>query len=189
MSASLAAARKRRINASQNESLPQPPGYGQNAQPSSQNSGLTLPQVISLIDKRLITLEQFMKQKQQSEPVNSNNNANNNNIPSNINDIVDEFNSRFSILAEEIDNIKNILIKLQSFTMEVNKTLLDERIRIFSDVDNMNPNIDITKNINLYNLENVKEFSPSADYLEQAGEFSISNEFEKYNNEHKVDSA
>jgi hypothetical protein len=75
-------------------------------------------------------------------------------------------------------------MKLQSFTMEVNKTLLDERIRIFSDVDNMNPNIDITKNINLYNSENMKEFSSSSDYLEQTGEFSMTKEFENYNNKH-----
>lgn len=187
MSASLAAARKRRINPSQIESLPQPPGYGQNV--PSQNTGLTLPQVITLVDKRLITLEQFMKQ-QQSEPIApSIVNNNSNNVPSNINAIVDEFNTRFSILAEEIDNMKNIVLKLQSFTMEVNKTLLDERIRIFSDVDNMNPNIDITKNINLYNLENMKEFNTNLDYLEQTGEFSMSKEFENYNNEHNGDTA
>ena len=181
MSSALAAARKRRIPTSQSESnmAPQPPSYGQNNMPS-QNTGLTLPQVIALVDKRLITLEQFMKQ-QQSEPVNSTNN--NNNIPSNINDVLDEFNSRFSILAEEIDSMKNIVMKLQSFTMEVNKTLLDERIRIFSDVDNMNHNIDITKNLNLYNLENIKEFSPSMDYLEQNGEFSMSKEFANYTGE------
>jgi hypothetical protein len=183
MSASLAAARKRRINASQNESLPQPPSYGQNA--PSPTSGLTLPQVIALVDKRLITLEQFMKQQQSEPSTHSIVNNNNNNVPSNINAIVDEFNTRFAILAEEIHDMKNIVLKLQSFTMEVNKTLLDERIRIFSDVDNMNTNIDITKNINLYNLENMKEFSSSTDYLEQTGEFSMSKELENYNNEHR----
>jgi hypothetical protein len=178
MSTALAAARKRRINGSQSESLPQPPNYGQNSQSSSQSSGLTLPQVIALVDKRLITLEQFMKQ--QSEPSNPDIVNNNNNIPSNINSIIDEFHTRFSILAEEIDTIKNIVLKLQAFTMDVNKTLMDERIRIFSDVDNLN----MEKNTNLYNLENINEVSSSTDYLEPNGEYSMSKEFENYNNEH-----
>lgn len=195
MSAALAAARKRRIPTSQIEPnmLPQSPSYAQNMLPQapnfvqntqsgyqsnmpSQNSGLTLPQVIALVDKRLITLEQFMKQQSTS--------SSGNNIPSNINAIVDEFNTRFSILAEEIDSIKNILMKLQSFTMDVNKNLLEERVRIFSDVDNINSNLDIKKGIDFDNLENIKDFVPKMDYLEQTGEFSMSKEFENYNNKH-----
>jgi hypothetical protein len=192
MSTALAAARKRRINISQSEPnmVPQPPMYGQNtAQQTSnfaqntqsgfqsnmpsQNVGLTLPQVITLVDKRLITLEQFMKQQTTS--------ATGNNIPSNMNAIVDEFNTRFSILAEEIDSIKNILMKLQAFTMDVNKNLLEERVRIFSDVDNIHSNLDMKRNIDFENLENVKEFGSKLDYLEQTGEFSMSKEFENYN--------
>jgi len=201
MSSALAAARKRRINGSQSESnlastqnpgfgvnnIPQPPNYAQNIQNQnnipSQNSGLTLPQVISLVDKRLITLEQFMKH-QQSAPENSTMN----NIPSNMNNIVDEFNTRFSILAEEIDSMKDILIKLQSFTMDVNKNLLDERIRIFSDIGTINTSLDIKRNIQFDNLENIKDFSQKMDYLEQTGEFSMSNEFANYNNECLTDS-
>jgi hypothetical protein len=202
MSTALAAARKRRINVSQSEPnmVPQPPMYGQHnsQQPPmygqnagqqgpnfaqntqsgfqnnmpSQNVGLTLPQVITLVDKRLITLEQFMKQQTTS--------ASGNNIPSNMNAIVDEFNTRFTILAEEIDSIKNILMKLQAFTMDVNKNLLEERVRIFSDVDNINSNLDMKRNIDFENLENVKEFGSKLDYLEQNGEFSMSKEFENY---------
>jgi hypothetical protein len=211
MSASLAAARKRRINTSQSEPnmLPQTPSYGQNVMPQtpsygqnvmpqtpsygqntqsgyqttmpSQNSGLTLPQVISLVDKRLITLEQFMKQQSSS--------STGNNVPSNITAIVDEFNTRFTILAEEIDSIKNILMKLQAFTMDVNKNLLDERVRIFSDVDNINSSLDIKRNIDFANLENIKDFSPKMNYLEQTGEFSMSKEFENYNNKHNGDTS
>lgn len=51
------------------------------------------------------------------------------------NGVIDEYESRFTILAEEIANIKDILIKLQSFSMEINKELHNERIRILSDVD------------------------------------------------------
>jgi len=105
-----------------------------------------------------------------------------------MNNIVDEFNTRFSILAEEIDSMKDILIKLQSFTMDVNKNLLDERIRIFSDIGTINTSLDIKRNIQFDNLENIKDFSQKMDYLEQTGEFSMSNEFANYNNECLTDS-
>lgn len=163
MSSAVAAARNRRA----------PSAAIQNEQPSiqqqpSQNSGLTLPQVIAVVDKRLIALEQFVKQQSES----SNNGVANNEMPHNLDAIVEEFNTRYSILAEEIDTMKNLLMKLQSFTMEVNKTLLDERIRIFSDIDNINTNLDMKKNGNFDKI----------DYLEQAGEFSISNEMANYHN-------
>ena len=50
--------------------------------------------------------------------------------------------NKFFMLAEEITSIKDIVVKLQSFTMEVNKTLMEERVRILSDVPE---NIKITK--------------------------------------------
>ena len=38
------------------------------------------------------------------------------------------------IIVEEIANLKDIVLKLQSYTMDVNKTLLEERINILSDL-------------------------------------------------------
>jgi hypothetical protein len=64
---------------------------------------------------------------------------------------IDEFNHRFEVLAEEMNNIKDIVLKLQSYTMEVNKTLLEERINVFSDLGNVNNN---NENITLDNLNN-----------------------------------
>lgn len=176
MSSALSAARNRRAPIGQNEP--------QNIPPSpypSQNAGLTLPQVIALVDKRLITLEKFMKEQNESPTVQTINSE----VPSNLSAIVDEFNTRYSILAEEIDTMKNMLMKLQSFTMEVNKTLLDERIRIFSDIDTINTSLDMKRNVNFDKIENINGFSPKMDYLEQTGEFSMSNEFANYNNESK----
>ena len=43
-----------------------------------------------------------------------------------------------------MDEIKNIVIKLQTFTMDVNKMLLDERIQMLSTVENNN-NLKITE--------------------------------------------
>jgi hypothetical protein len=140
MSASLAAARKRRGVA-----LPDPPVI-QPQQQQQPQAGLTLPQVIALVDKRLITLEAFMKEQkenpvQQMQPLVQQPSANmqslNNDIlKTEIENMADEFNNRYELLASEIQEIKDIVLKLQSYTMEVNKTLMEERVRILSDVEN-----------------------------------------------------
>lgn len=141
MSASLAAARKRRGVPS---SDPAPSNTINVQSPSQQPPGLTLPQVIALVDKRLLVLESFMKDQKESSPPNiqfqptqlSNGSAlTNDAIKTEIETITEEFNDRYELLASEIQNIKDIVIKLQSFTMDVNKTLMEERIRILSDVD------------------------------------------------------
>jgi hypothetical protein len=41
---------------------------------------------------------------------------------------LDEIDIRFNILAEEVSNLKQIIMELQSYTMSVNKMLLEERI-------------------------------------------------------------
>jgi Tfp pilus assembly protein PilN len=137
MSASLAAARKRRGVAP-----PEPPVVAQPSQTQQQSAGLTLPQVIALVDKRLITLEAFMKEQkdkpvqsqvQQSTSVQS---LNNDILKTEIVNMAEEFNNRYELLASEIQSIKDIVLKLQSYTMEVNKTLMEERVRILSDVEN-----------------------------------------------------
>jgi hypothetical protein len=43
--------------------------------------------------------------------------------------------TRFDILAREIADLKDVVLKLQAYTMDVNKTLLEERIHILSDLD------------------------------------------------------
>jgi hypothetical protein len=139
MSASLAAARKRR-----GVTIQEPPAVAQPQQAQSQQpAGLTLPQVIALVDRRLMTLETFMKEQkdnqgqqqqvQQSTDVQS---INADIIKTEIENMAEEFNNRYEQLALEIQSIKDIVLKLQSYTMEVNKTLMEERVRILSDVEN-----------------------------------------------------
>jgi hypothetical protein len=137
MSTSLAAARKRRGVA-----LPDPPVVGQSPSTPSPQAGLTLPQVIALVDKRLITLETFMKE-QKENPVQMQSQSSDNIqvleydvLKTEIENIATEFNDRYELLATEIQSMKDIVIKLQSYTMEVNKTLMEERVRILSDVEN-----------------------------------------------------
>ncbi len=139
MSQANAAARKRRAggatlqdnvaSAQTNNNLPQAP-----------KGGLTLPQVISLVDKRLITLETFMKETQNNEKQ-SNGTQNNETKTSSasasedaVNQLADEFDSKFSMLAQELAELKDVVLKLQTYTMEVNKTLYEERINVLSDM-------------------------------------------------------
>jgi hypothetical protein len=133
MSTALASARRRRAGP---EAVAPAPGVrqttpqfqnGQQA-PQNMNQGLTLPQVISLVDKRLNTLETFMQKSQ------SNDSTSQNVEPSTqLDSIVEEYNSRFDIIAEELSTLKDTIMKLQTYTMEVNKTLMDERIKILSE--------------------------------------------------------
>jgi hypothetical protein len=137
MSQSLASAKRRRapvqetpVNniAQQNQS-----------QPQIQSGGLTLPQVIQIVDKRLIVLEKFMTEMKTVGPVENSDTAIEEDMPSSLSGVVEEFNQRYEMLAEEIVNIKNIVLSLQSYTMDVNKKLLEERIRILSDVEGVEP--------------------------------------------------
>ena len=61
-------------------------------------------------------------------------------IPSNLAEIIDEFDKRYELLAEEIVNIKNIVLSLQSYTMDVNKMLLEERSTLFPGTDGVENN-------------------------------------------------
>jgi hypothetical protein len=137
MSQANAAAIRRRVNPVNNA-----PNSSQQSQQTSNNAvatdsnnvnsgGLTLPQVIAVIDRRLINLETFMKdtKTQPSQP-----NVNMTSSTDSLNELMEEYNHRFELFADEIANMKDIVLKLQSYTMDVNKALMDERIHVFSDL-------------------------------------------------------
>jgi len=148
MSQANAAARKRRAGgatlqdnvalAQTNNNLPQAP-----------KGGLTLPQVISLVDKRLVTLETFMKENQSNGTKTSSVSAESSASASAsasasedaVNQLADEFDSKFSMLAQELAELKDVVLKLQSYTMEVNKTLYEERITVLSDMGQLKDDI------------------------------------------------
>lgn len=92
---------------------------------STSPSGLTLPQVIALIDKRLVSLEGItteLKNTRDEEPTNSNSVD-----QDSIQELSNEMDSRFEVFVEEFANLKNIVMSLQNYTMDVNKMLLEER--------------------------------------------------------------
>ena len=147
MSQSNAAAIKRRANPP--PTIQQQRNVQTNQQQQQQQSigsstnvntpGLTLPQVIALIDRRLNNLETFAKEtKENSNQVKFENNIQTpsmNSLPENAFDqLVEEFGHRFEVLAEELSMLKDTVLKLQTYTMDVNKALLEERVQIFSDL-------------------------------------------------------
>jgi hypothetical protein len=141
MSQSNAAAIKRRVNV---PSTPSQNSIGtktnttvgpSNGQPPT---GFTLPQVIAVIDSRLTALEKNARDGVLVSNENGNVTSEETVTVSDFSDVIDEFNSRFAMFAEEISEMKDIILKLQSYTMEVNKTLMEERVRILSDMDGGN---------------------------------------------------
>jgi len=127
-----------------------PRGPVQQAPSVSNNQGLTLQQVITLIDGRLVALEtsskntqNTLKDLQQNGIASAAQNTNTTDeveldissmVDERLNEYFSEFNTRTELLATEITNLKEIVLKLQSYTLEINKTLMEERIRILSDI-------------------------------------------------------
>ena len=104
---------------------------------------MSLQQVISVFDKRLLIIENKMINEQQT--MNNSNSANiaqptiNNEqiqilIQNQMNEHISEFDHRYQMLATEITNLKQIVLKLQSYTLDVNKSLIEERVQILSDM-------------------------------------------------------
>ena len=124
MSSSNAAAIRRRVTAPQQTATVKttPPPAPVQTQVREKQTGQTIQQFISTLDKRVVSLEESINNtiKDTSEPT--------------VTDIIDEFNSRFDMFATELADIKDAMVKLQTYTMDVNKMLLDERIDILSEV-------------------------------------------------------
>ena len=105
--------------------------------PAKQSSSLNPRQLLNELDSRVNLIEESLQ------------NSDSSNKP-NIIDIIDEFNSRFEMMATEISDLKDTIFKLQSYTMDVNKMLLDERIQILSEIPTQSSddikNLDINTN-------------------------------------------
>jgi len=94
-------------------------------------SGFTLPQVIALIDKRLVTIERQVIDLKDTlppgdSPMYSEQFAQDKVSVEDFQTVLKEFNDRFEMLADEFANYKNSMMTLQSFTMEVNQKLVKQ---------------------------------------------------------------
>lgn len=139
MSNSSARAKQRRANI-----VPPVPQQNQNQnqnQTQQRTGGMTLPQVLQIVDSRITNLEKIAK-----EQMNKNEGVNLPMAPKievdeSWKEILKEYETRFTMLATEINDLKDIVMKLQSYTMDVNKTLLEERVHIMGDVSDVKEEI------------------------------------------------
>ena len=137
MSASNAAAVRRRVGSQNNP--PIPGGASTTPSTSTQNNasvptkqtGMTLQEVISHFNKKIQSLEETVSK---ISPTTSDSSTSGTPTPNSdeLNVIFREFNDRFELFAQEIALMKEQLLKLQTYTMDVNKVLYEERVRVLS---------------------------------------------------------
>ena len=130
---SINAAKKRRANLAQpTHVVGQQAQYAPNTAPPTNaarsSNALTLPQVLKMIDNRLIALEKQPSVSSQSTTVDTTSSE----IVEGLKGVIDEYEERFQMMANEIQIMKETVLKLQTYTMDVNKTLLEERVQIMS---------------------------------------------------------
>lgn len=99
----------------------------------------TLQQAILLIDKRISVLENQTRSEVKAGGISEDINKELESISNSFSEITAEFDSRYNVLANELVDLKNIVMSLQSYTMDVNKMLLEERVRILSEISEPNP--------------------------------------------------
>ena len=129
--------KQRRANA---PPLPQPQPSAQQQQPvqNSRPMDMTLPQVLQLMETRIRKLEQVKPVAAITETTPSPLIAE---VVSSWKEFQAEYDSRFNLLVTEINQLKDIVMKLQSYTMDVNKTLLEERVHFMADLSEVKENI------------------------------------------------
>ena len=161
------AAKKRRANNGTNPMFKSPSSSEMNSQnndsistPASEKSTanniqrpMTLQQVITVFDNRLLTLEKSLLNNKNTNEQSSDTNTTTTTVKSDIDreyiekvhqdfhdslhEHVSEFDHRYQLLAKEVVELKHIVLKLQSYTLDVNKALIEERVQILTtDGDN-----------------------------------------------------
>lgn len=162
------AAKKRRANNGSNPMFKSPssemPLQQENvsmASSSSENSGtnniqrpMTLQQVITVFDNRLLNLEKSLLNNEttSNEPVATTTTTAvksdidreyiekmHQDFQDSLNEQFSEFDHRYQLLAKEVIDLKHIVLKLQSYTLDVNKALIEERVQILTTDDDNEP--------------------------------------------------
>ena len=178
-SSALSAAKRRRgvpvnnnpsqSNAAANENnVPQTPA-------NNDNRPMSIQEALQLLSTRIVKLEKNIEETPKNE-------FNNNEIETtnelNIETIIEkvaqsqlfeEFNARYEILASEIMTLKHIVMKLQSYTLDINKTLVEERIQILSEIPEKGgiSILEVKDDLNLRSdIENMIENSDLQEVLE-----------------------
>jgi len=115
------------------------------SQPTNSKKPMNLQQVIAVFDKRILYLESRVQDHSHDKPdsfapplstttkVDANEmqtmmqNMMNGMMQEAMTEFVSEYDHRYDVLANEIHQLKDMVMKLQTYTMDVNKMLIDER--------------------------------------------------------------
>lgn len=119
-SAALAKKRRAAQQPVQTTSLPTTP---QNQSVQNQRVPVSIPQMFSLMEKRINTLEKEMKTFATKPNADI---GNSKTADDDSKKIFEEYESRFELLAMEISTIKDVLLNLQTYTINVNRVLLEQ---------------------------------------------------------------
>ena len=113
---------------------------------------MTLQQVITVFDNRLLTLEKSLLNNETSDeqtslsPTTTTTTVKSDidseyiekmhqDFHDSLSEQVSEFDHRYQLLAKEVVDLKHIVLKLQSYTLDVNKALIEERVQILTTDD------------------------------------------------------
>jgi len=91
-------------------------------------------QAISVIDGRLLTLEKIALENSSGQSTSETAGGSPEAMQALLHEHLSEFNHRYELLATELMELKETVMKLQSYTMDINKALINERIQILSDI-------------------------------------------------------
>jgi len=145
----ISSAKRRRANNVLTSPLFQNPENQQNQSNSQDKSSiedmpnrpLTLQQALQILNGRIVQLERTASNgptentSTENTPTSSVDETRVQEIVSNMMEThLSEFNHRYEVLASEILNLKHIVMKLQSYTLDINKTLIEERIQVLSEM-------------------------------------------------------
>jgi len=137
MSSSNAAAIRRRVGSQNN--LPTATNQSSNLGSIPENvdtdkkenvKTYTMTEMVTLLNSRVVALERGNNQNATATA-----SASDNTTLEELRSLADEVNIRFELFANEIANMKDTVMKLQTYTMDVNKMLMNERIQILSNVE------------------------------------------------------
>jgi len=139
MSSALARARNRRGGTQEtvqtNQKPPTPP-----PSPSNNQRPNTINDIFNTIKIRLDGLEENQKDMVGNSSFSE--------------ELITEYEARFETILNEITQMKDVIMKLQTFTMEVNKSLYDDRINILSN------------DADIQEIEHISEENDSSDETE-----------------------
>lgn len=189
----LSAAKRRRGVAVNNNNNQEPSTSNDSVEPINENKPISLQQALQLLSGRIVKLEKNIQETKNNEQTNQViQNVEELNIETIIekvaqSQIFEEFNARYEILASEILTLKHIVMKLQSYTLDINKTLVEERIQILSEIPEKGgiSILEVKDDLNLRkDIENMIEESDLQEVLENDKELlktQIENELKSEN--------